>query len=160
MSKYLPANKSHFNYIFYFILLAFFLKMQIHLKVLPQFFIFSLAAIMILNYHLKFVVIFRVAAFILLFIFGFCFIFQCIYFIWDFYEPNRGLVIINGKKRALMDVSGVFVVFFSFIITLVVSIVNLIHSKNKSIASIYHLAIGTVVCTLIVFIYTEIIQKS
>jgi hypothetical protein len=154
------ANKILYNYIFYSILIAFFLKMQIHLKVLPQFFIISLAAFMILNYHLKMILMFRVAAFILLFIFGFCFIFQFIYFIWDFLEPDRGLIIVNGKKRAVMDISGVFVVFFSFIISLVVSIVNLIHSKNKSITSTYHLAIGTVVCTLIVLIFTEIIQKS
>lgn len=156
----MQANKIYFNYIFYFILLSFFLKMQIHLKVLPQFFIISLATFMILNYHLKMVLMFRFAAFILLFTFGFCFIFQFIYFIWDFLEPNRGLIVINGKKRSVMDISGVFVVFFSFIISLVVSIVNLIHSKNKSITSTYHLAIGTVVCTLIVLIFTEIIQKS
>ena len=153
----MQANKSHFNYIFYFILLAFFLKMQIHLKVLPQFFIISLAAFMILNYHLKLVVMFRVATFILLFIFGFCFIFQFIYFIWDFLEPNRGLIIVNGKKRAVMDVSSVIVVFFSCIISLVVSIVNLIHSKNKSITSTYHLALGTLVSALIVLGYKELI---
>lgn len=102
--------------------------------------------------------LFRAFNFILIMIFTYCFIFQSIYIFWNWINPNRGLIEVNGKMAHVgMDLSGIPIGIVSLIIALIVSIFNFNKNKDNSIKIERHLAIATIISSSLIFIYFELI---
>jgi hypothetical protein len=151
-------NRNISKSILYGILLISFLIIQTRLKEMPQIAVISIAITMVLLNRLEQIVMFRVFNFILLLIFIFCFVFQSIYLLRDWVEPNRGISDVNGKMVHIgMDISGIFVGFFSFIIATIGTVVNLNNNKYQSIKIENYLAIATLISSSLIFIYFELI---
>lgn len=145
------------KYIFYGIILISYLIMQTHLKEMPQLVVLSIATIMISIGSEK-VFLFRAFNFVLLMIFTFCLVFQSIYFVWNWINPNRGLTKIDGKMVQLgMDLSGIPIGVLSLIISLIVAIINLNINKKNTLKVERQLAIVTIITSSMIFIYFELI---
>jgi hypothetical protein len=131
--------------------------MQTHLKEMPQLVVLSIATIMISIGSEK-VFLFRAFNFVLLMIFTFCLVFQSIYFVWNWINPNRGLTKIDGKMVQLgMDLSGIPIGVLSLIISLIVAIINLNINKKNTLKVERQLAIVTIITSSMIFIYFELI---
>ncbi|AEA42156.1 hypothetical protein [Fluviicola taffensis] len=132
--------------------------MQTHLKEMPQLVVISIAIIILILSKLEGSVLFRAFNFILLMIFTYCFVFQSIYLLWNWINPNRGLTELDGKMVHVgMDLSGIPIGLVSLIIAVIVSIINLKNNKGNSIKIERYLAIATIISSSLIFIYFELI---
>lgn len=144
------------KYIFYGILMISYLIMQTHLKEMPQLIVISIAIILLILSKLKMNALFRASNFILILIFTYCFVFQSIFLLWNWINPSRGLTEIDGKMVHIMDLSGIPIGFFSLIIAVIVSIINLKSNKKNSMKIERYLAITTIISSSLLFIYFEL----
>ena len=146
-----------YKYIFYSIILIAYLIFQAGLKAEPQTWVLYIAVAVILFYHLEQNLPFRIFNFALITALMWSFVFQVFYFFWDWVNPNRGQIIVDGRIERVMDMSGVFIGGFSFVIALIFAIMNWRKIQEKSIQPEYHLAMATLVASGIVFIYFEVL---
>lgn len=146
-----------YRYIFYAIILIAYLIFQTGLKEKPQIWLLTVAGAMILLYHLKRNIIFRFFNLVLITVLMWSFVFQIFYFLWDWINPNRGQIMVDGRMERVMDMSGLFVGGLSFAIALIFALVNWNINKKKSIQPEYHLAIATFLLSGGIFAYFELL---
>ena len=124
----------------------------------PQLVVISVAIILVILSRVEQLVLFRAFHFMLITIFTFCFVFQSMYVVWNWMDPNRGLAEVDGKMvRVGMDISGIPIGAFSLIIAILVALMNLNANKRNAIKVETHLAIATIITSGLVFIYFELI---
>ncbi|MDG1334071.1 MAG: hypothetical protein P8P74_17175 [Crocinitomicaceae bacterium] len=146
-----------YKYIFYSIILIAYLIFQTGLKEEPQTGVLYIAVAVILFYHLKQNLLFRIFNFVLITALTWSFVFQVSNFLWDWINPNRGQIMVDGRVETVMDMSGIFVAGLSFVIALICAIMNWRNIQRKTIQPEYHLAMATLIASGIVFIYFEVL---
>ncbi|PKR81613.1 hypothetical protein CW751_03560 [Brumimicrobium salinarum] len=124
---------------------------------MPQLVVISLAAAMLILYYFKLILLFKVLASVLISIFSYSALFQVIMFLIYWIDPNRGKVEINGEMMGLgMDLTGVFVGAFCFVIASIIGVIHFRSLKNSSLVPEKQLNVASLIICSIVFIATEL----